>query len=240
MRQPGSTGDLRHTALVIDVDLARLDDDEQYDQAIRLLVEVTDRLLDDVRDLDDEDVRAPSLLPGWTRGHVLTHVARNADALCRLLHWARTGEETRMYPSREARDAEIEDGAQRSASDLEADVEASGERLLAGLADLPPDRRGAWVRASSGSEFAVREILWMRVREVAYHHVDLAIGLRFADLPPAVIARGLPEAIDRTAVDPAAQGVRGEDGDLLGWLTGREGSQRLAADGQLPVPAPWG
>ncbi|MFF9641495.1 maleylpyruvate isomerase N-terminal domain-containing protein [Kitasatospora aureofaciens] len=29
--------------------------------------------------LCDADARAPSLLPGWSRGHVLTHLARNAD-----------------------------------------------------------------------------------------------------------------------------------------------------------------
>ena len=225
---------------MIDVDLSRLDDDEQYDLAIGLLAEVTDRLLDDVRALDDHAVHAPSLLPGWTRGHVLTHVARNADALCRLLHWARTGEETRMYPSREGRDAEIEDGAQRSASELEADVESSAERLLAGLADLPVDRREVRVRASSGADFPAREILWMRIREVTYHHVDLDTGVRFADLPASVIARGLPEAVERTGVDPATSGVRGEHGDLLGWLTGRENGERLQSSEPLPLPRSWG
>lgn len=225
---------------MIDVDLSRLDDDEQYDRAIRLLAEVTDRLLDDVREMDDEAVRRPSLLPGWTRGHVLTHVARNADALCRLLHWARTGEETQMYPSREVRDAEIEDGAQRSASELEADVESSAERLLAGLADLPVDRREVGVRASRGGDFPAREILWMRIREVAYHHVDLDTGLRFADLPAPVVSRGLPEAVERTGVDPAARGVRGEAGDLLGWLTGREGGERLGTRDRLPSLPSWG
>ena len=40
----------------------------------------TARLLATARTLDDDAVRAPSPLPGWTRGHVLTHVARNADS----------------------------------------------------------------------------------------------------------------------------------------------------------------
>jgi maleylpyruvate isomerase len=31
----------------------------------------------------EADVRAPSLLPGWTRGHVLSHIARNADGITR-------------------------------------------------------------------------------------------------------------------------------------------------------------
>ena len=60
-----------------------------------------------------DDLREPSRLPGWTRGHVVTHVARNAEGLCRLLRWARTGIETPMYPSIQARDAAIEAGAGR-------------------------------------------------------------------------------------------------------------------------------
>src|ERR1041385_6710494 len=60
-----------------------------------------------------DDLTGPSRLPGWTRGHVVTHVARNAEALTRLLAWARTGIEPPMYPSAQARDADIEAGAAR-------------------------------------------------------------------------------------------------------------------------------
>ena len=31
--------------------------------------------------LTDEQVRSPFLLPGWSVGHVLTHLARNADGM---------------------------------------------------------------------------------------------------------------------------------------------------------------
>ena len=44
---------------------------DQIDQA-------TQRLLDDARLIPEADLRAPSLLPGWTRAHVLAHVARDA------------------------------------------------------------------------------------------------------------------------------------------------------------------
>ncbi|HEX2301338.1 MAG TPA: maleylpyruvate isomerase N-terminal domain-containing protein, partial [Pseudonocardiaceae bacterium] len=60
-----------------------------------------------------DELSGPSRLPGWTRGHVVTHLARNAEGLTRLLTWARTGVETPMYPSREARAADIEAGAGR-------------------------------------------------------------------------------------------------------------------------------
>ena len=78
------------------------------------MVVATTRYLGALSDLTDEDMRAPSLLPGWTRGHVVTHLARNADAFCNLLHWAESGQEHYMYDSREQRNADIEAGYRHS------------------------------------------------------------------------------------------------------------------------------
>ena len=36
-------------------------------------------------DLDEAALGAPSALPGWTRRHLLAHVAANADALGNLV-----------------------------------------------------------------------------------------------------------------------------------------------------------
>ena len=68
------------------------------DRGTRLLLDVVDTL-------DDAALDRPSGLPGWTRRHLLAHVASNAEALGRLLDWARTGVENPMYASPEARDA---------------------------------------------------------------------------------------------------------------------------------------
>ena len=68
----------------------------------------TTRYLAALTELTDEDCRAPSALPGWSRGHVITHLSRNADGLVNLLHWAQTGVETTMYESNEQRAADIE------------------------------------------------------------------------------------------------------------------------------------
>ncbi|GAB2674098.1 maleylpyruvate isomerase family mycothiol-dependent enzyme [Thalassiella azotivora] len=240
-----------------DLDLSRDPaDDAGYVRTLGLLADVSDRFMDTVKELDDEDVRAASLLPGWTRGHVLAHVARNADALGNLVHWARTGEPTPMYPSREARDADIEAGAARSASELESDLESAGERLLAAIAELPEDRRHVLVRAGSGHEAPAHEVLWWRVREVAYHHVDLATGTTTADLPRPVVDRGLVEAVERVtgglalrlrATDtgweagPAdGQVVTGSAADLLAWLTGRSQGTGLQSDRDLPELPSWG
>src|ERR1700728_991100 len=84
------------------------------DEVLRDLRSATDRLLADIEGLPDRAAREPSLLPGWTRGHVLTHLARNAEGGTRLLIWARTGTPSYEYESLEARAAAIEAGSGRA------------------------------------------------------------------------------------------------------------------------------
>ena len=105
--------------------------------ALAQLGELTDRLLATADALTDAQVAAPSRLPGWTRGHVLTHLARNADGFRNLLSWAATGNETPMYPSEEARARGVEEGAARSAAEIAADLHKSAAALAAAAQDLP-------------------------------------------------------------------------------------------------------
>lgn len=72
--------------------------------------------------LTDAELDAPSLLPGWSRRHVVAHVGYNARALGRLVEWARTGVETPMYPSPQHRDAEIQTGATLPAHALRSQI----------------------------------------------------------------------------------------------------------------------
>ena len=88
--------------------------DDEVRRSMARIGEATDRLLASAGALTDTGVREPSLLPGWTRGHVLTHIARNADGLGNLLRWARTGITTPMYASREARRRHPSRTAERS------------------------------------------------------------------------------------------------------------------------------
>src|SRR6266852_6810720 len=101
------------------------------------LAAATDRLLATATALSDAQAREPSLLPGWSRGHVLTHIARNADGMRNLLIWARTGVPTPMYPSRQARNDAIEAGAGRPAADLLADLHESAAAFAAEAAGMP-------------------------------------------------------------------------------------------------------
>ncbi|MEK2478805.1 maleylpyruvate isomerase N-terminal domain-containing protein [Streptomyces noursei] len=108
-------------------------------EALGPITASTDRFLQTVRALTDADIAGATLVPPWTRGHVITHVARATDSLCRLLTWARTGVETPQYASMDARAAEIEAGARRPVRELAADVVATAERFdlgwLTGRAD---------------------------------------------------------------------------------------------------------
>ena len=154
--------------------------DTEIALALVQLGESTDRLLATADTLTDAQVAGPSRLPGWTRGHVLTHLARNADGFANLLTWARTGNETPMYPSEAARARGVEEGAARPAAQITADVQVSAAALAAAAQHLPAPAWDALV-ARRGDTFPARQIPPRRLAELEIHHVDLDAGYRPAD-----------------------------------------------------------
>ncbi len=151
---------------------------------IDALVASTDSLFHSLTGLTDDAVRDKSLLPGWSRGHVLTHLARNADAMMNLVTWAKTGQETPMYASRKARNAAIEEGAGRPATELVADVRATHERMLADLQALPDDAWSQVVRWGAAEKEGGADVIpLLRRTEVEIHHVDLDLDYTLAHLP---------------------------------------------------------
>lgn len=221
----------------------------------------TDRLLTAVSGLDEPAIAAPSRLPGWSRGHVLAHLARNADALVNLLTWARTGEERRMYASDETRDAEIERDAARPGAVHLDDLRSSALHFHTAATALGQDRWDYSVALRDGVTERAEGLPFRRLVEVELHHVDLGIGYTLADLPTAFVRRELdmltagklaghrevpPLLLDegsgrpRSTGRPAALGdppltVTGSPSALLGWLTGRaDGSELSCVDGSLP------
>src|SRR5690606_3424112 len=94
-----------------------------------------------LNELTDAELDRPSLLPGWSRRHVIAHVGYNARALSRLMRWARTGVETPMYPSPEQRAAEMESGATLPARALRSLLSHSEVHLNVAWRDLPDE---AW------------------------------------------------------------------------------------------------
>jgi maleylpyruvate isomerase len=147
------------------------------------LTESTAHLIATSENFDDQAVREPSLLPNWTRAHVLTHAARNADALRNLLTWAATGERTDMYPSVEARDQAIKNGAERDAAQLAADLRESCERFAEAAARLEPEHWANPVQRRIGGPQQASRIPWWRLEEVLIHHADLDAGFTPAHWP---------------------------------------------------------
>ncbi|GLH97619.1 maleylpyruvate isomerase family mycothiol-dependent enzyme [Phytohabitans aurantiacus] len=158
------------------------------------LDQATDRLLRTAATLGD--AAGPSSLPGWTRGHVLTHLARNADAYVNLLNWARTGVRTPAYPSAEARAADIEAGAGRPLAEQVEDVRAAATRFAELAADMPASAWAATIEKLGGREVPATIVVWDRLREVEVHHVDLDAGYTTADWPDAFSQHLLRELLN--------------------------------------------
>jgi maleylpyruvate isomerase len=143
--------------------------------------EHTTRLVSDARACDD--LSAPSLCEGWSRDHVLNHLARNAEALVRLVGAAVDGSGVTMYDSPESRDADIDAGVGRAAPELVADVESTAAVLAPQLRRLTPQHRDLVLeRTPGGPTFRGGMLPFMRLREVVYHHVDLDLGFGFGDV----------------------------------------------------------
>jgi maleylpyruvate isomerase len=199
--------------------------------------------LEAIAGLDDDALREPSLLPGWSRAHIVTHIARNADGLCNLLTWARTGVETPMYVG-DQRERDIEAGVLRPIAEQRDDAARASARFVEACESMPEEAWDAKVRTRMGREITGATVPWFRIRETWVHTVDLGANAGFADLPGEVvtplldeIASGLigrddcpPMYIARTddvqhwraGPDERGADVHATGAVLLGWLLGRQ------------------
>lgn len=224
--------------------------------------DATGRLLRTVSNMRPDQIGEPSLLPGWTRGHVLAHVARNADALVRLLEGAREGRQADMYPGAEARERDIEAGSGRPPEEQAADLEATAERLNEAVRGMSKKTWSFEIKHPSGRVFPAARIPWMRLAEVEYHHVDLDLAYTPAEWPQPFVAEEVEKLVARFAADEelppvllrdtatgeesrigAAAGpavtAQGSASDLLAWLSGRADGSRLTVHrGGTPVEEP--
>ncbi len=237
-----------------------------FEQQLAWVRAAHDEVLACLDRLPDPAFAGPSLLPGWTRAHVAAHLAHNADGLGNLAIWAATGVETPMYPSAEARAADIEASARKRPADLRAEVARASTHFVERLEDLTPEARLVEVHALFPPPFPAGLLAWQRVRECWVHLVDIDGGVGFEHLPADVAVALLDEAAERSShrdlpvpfvlVD-AASGRRWALGDgtapvtltgalpvLVGWLTGRAaGGGALQSSGPAgpapPEPPQW-
>ncbi|MFJ6729081.1 maleylpyruvate isomerase family mycothiol-dependent enzyme [Streptomyces sp. NPDC091281] len=215
--------------------------------------EATERLLNALAGMDNARSAEPSRLPGWSVGHVLAHLSRNADALVNVL------EGRPMYADAATRDADIERDAARPLDAQLADVRESWERFRRAAA-VPAD----WSRTvelRNGVTDTAARVPFRRWVEVELHHVDLGLGRELEDLPAEFTEREIAFLADRfaghadvpsTLVTDGTRAwhtgretgagsrpevtVKGARADLLGWLSGRRDGGALTVEGG-PLPA---
>jgi maleylpyruvate isomerase len=215
--------------------------------------------------ITDAQVAEPSSLPDWTRGHVLTHIARNADSHVRLLTAAARGERVEQYAGgSEGRAADIEAGAARSAPELVADVERSAQQLFDVWDDMP---QRIWDEEVVGRHkpHPAWVLVFSRWRETEIHHVDLELGYTSEEWPVEFTAATLndlveslgprlPGGVDVDLVAPdigfkasAGRGdgsplvIEGPARTMLAWLAGRpfDRDALRTENGALPDVGPW-
>ncbi len=226
-------------------------------------------LVDAVATLPDEGLREPSVLPGWSRAHVVAHLARNAEALGRLAAWARTGVETPMYVDAATREADIERTAQQPPDALRDDLAVTAADLDRTLAGLDGRAWQATVRAgAAGREVRAAVLPWLRVREVWLHRVDLDepgsdAAAVLGAAPPALLDELLADVTGTLSADPSCPRVslvsddrdapvpfgpegandpvtvRGTTAALLLWVAGRTDGRDLVTTGALPPLPRW-
>ena len=145
-------------------------------QVLDELDTATQRLIDDARIMTEPDLRAPSLLPGWSRAHILAHLARGADAMRNLLVGARAGQDRPAYASPHARTADIANSAAAGTKELVEDLAGSAMALRTVALQLPDQAWRYQVRVPGSPRFPACQLLTRRLAEVELHHCDLGIG----------------------------------------------------------------
>lgn len=236
------------------------------DALLTELHQAADAVTSTAAKLTDDDVQAPSALPGWTRGHVLAHLAGISNAMARQLEYAGRGETVELYDGgQEGRNKAIGMAAGRDAATHQADLQAGLDRALAAFdrVEDPGSGGAGWqapIAYRGGVVLDGGLALW---RELVIHASDLGAGRgpetwnrqfceHLFDFLSARVAPGDRLVLQPLGLPPVSIGTGGRSTvvsgmitDIAAWLAGREpslGSLRAsaAADGvDLPELLPW-
>jgi maleylpyruvate isomerase len=214
----------------------------------------------DLTGRDQEWAATASGLPDWSRGQVVAHLAGSARGLVNLCDWAASGSETPMYPSPEARTAEIDQLAALPWEDLTAEVEVAGTALSARLSTLTEPLATRTLQLASGARIAAADLAAVRIREIEIHRVDLAAEYQPVDWSTAFTLRtfgqltpffreqrDVPVSVLRSVdsgrcweVGAAGPDLLGTESDLLAWLLGRpHGPLRTTDESDVPTAPRW-
>ncbi len=211
--------------------------DADPNEVRRLKMAATQRLLGDTIAISEADWHSPTPLPGWTRAHLATHVARNADVLRQYL--AAIDDQPVLEDDDIVRD--LEAGARRTPLEIQIDLDTSAGLLNEAFSQIPT---ASWTIPLTGTldGLTVADLPLMRLNEVVLHHVDLDCGFGFVDLDlqmaqwllawniarrrdlatgPGFTLLSTSGGFHRIGSGPGTSEVSGTDANLLGWLTGR-------------------
>lgn len=197
------------------------------------------RLLQVLDGLTDEQCRQPSMLAGWSRGHVLSHLANNAHSHVRMFAAANRGEETEQYEGgKPTRDAQIESWSGLSSHELVGHVRASIYALEGAWASATPTTwTGFGIKShAGGGRVAITDLMLMRWCESEVHLADLDLDYSFDNWDATFVRFELDrqlmiwnsrKSMGMTVLPDAAAKL--SPNHRLAWLLGR-----LVVDG-LPV-----
>ena len=220
------------------------------------LAAVTQRLLGDTIALADADWQACSLLPGWTRAHVASHLTLQAQYLIGMAEEVCRSHQQITWRGLQS-DADLIAGALHQAIGLQEALDQSSAALMEAFSHMDDAAWATPIRTSQGL-IPTSALVLARLNEVVLHHIDLRLGLDFPDLDPGLartllqwnLFRSTPRfsQVELTIITDegycAAVGsgtsiiVRGNQTNLLGWLTGRKDSSAVLGAEELDLAGP--
>lgn len=232
-------------------------------RVLHLLESATRRLVRTVDAMADFQFAEPSLLPGWSRSHVVAHLTLNAEGLAGALEGAREHRAIPVYASTDARDGDIEKLSGADPTVLRDRLLASTTAIHDGVEELPQELYASRIERTPGSDrpFTAGRVGEMRLREVEIHHADLDLAYTWAEWPsdftvllldnrsrahdgPPFTAQAVDLGRSWAFAGPDGQSggptVSGPGPLLAWWATGRDPGDGLTSDdGELPRMEAW-
>jgi maleylpyruvate isomerase len=212
---------------------------------------IAGQLLALTADLDDPAARGASVLPGWSRGHVITHIAYFSEAMSRQVEEALQGRLIEVYDGgRPARDAAIEAGADRPAAELRTHLNRAVTALLASWDQVGPTDWPLPILHRNSNLSAGLQATW---RELTIHTSDLDLGITPASWSDDFCLHLLdflrPRTPDNTHLVLQSPTTTWENGTgnevrlsgtltaLTAWYAGRPSADPIT--GPMPDLLPW-
>jgi maleylpyruvate isomerase len=218
------------------------------------------RLVALVEPCSDDDMRRPSLLEGWTVGHLLTHLARNADSHTGMVLAAQHGDMVAQHAGGpEERSAGIEAGWRRPAAAIADDLRAAQRSLEDAWSATEAETWATGCGRRRQGPTTLADLVFYRWQEVELHLVDLGLvdrggptwdglsdeyaelewnntlGALPARVPESTALLLVPEDRPSRAVGAGTdlRIVRAPSRQILRWLVGRGG------ESGWPTLGPW-